>query len=444
MREIRSRWVMKPVRLWVASVVLAGSGVAHGQTAQTGQTHFGIEVGAGYSDNITRVETNKESSELATIGLDLSWAEQTRRIDASATADLSYFEYLDNIYDSEVAGIADASVLVTLLPERLTWSFLDSFGQAQTDPFSPITPDNRENINNFSTGPELTLGLGSQNSLRLFGSYASTSYERSLLDADQTSGGVALARNPTSSSEIALNVVTMSTDFDEPSARDYDRENAYLSVGIDGSRTDLEMQLGYSRLTPDGGESEGGLLANILATREVSASSSVRLEVGRQFTNAAESLRTAIVNTSVGGTDITATSDPFENTHASLRWTFTRNRTGFSLGTSWSQDRYEQQIQFDRTRNVFEGSYTRRMSSVTDLSLIALYNQEKFDNTGLDTKELNFSARLNHQLGRTFGIAFSLERSQRRASSNFGEYDENRAFLALTYTPLNGTGSSAR
>jgi hypothetical protein len=401
---------------------------------------YGLETGVGYSDNITRASSDEIDETIGALGLDLQWDAQTRRIEGSALVDLSYYEYMDETFESEVLGNANATAVLGLVPERFTWFISDAFGQAHTDPFSPGTPENREDLNFFTTGPDFIMRLGGATSVRLFGRYSVTTYEESLLDSHRRSGGVALQRDLSARSRIALNGVSERVEFDDAPS-DYDRENAFLSYEFDGARTDITGETGYTWVKPRpgaGGEESGGLLASLSLVRTVSPSSTLFFDVGTNFSDAGEALRTALEGGLVGGADITATTDLFENRYASVRYRFFRHRTGFELGTSWSEDRYEERTEFDRTRFAYEASLTRQVGSNTDFVLLAILNQEEFDTNGLRSDELSIQARLDWRLGRSFGLALTIERFDRGTNRDdeigLGrEYSENRAFLMLTY-----------
>lgn len=402
---------------------------------------FGVEVGAGHSDNIRRVPTGEENETIGALGFDLAWRERTRRLDADATVDLSYFEYLDDTYDGEVVGVADASVVLGIVPDRFSWTFEDSFGQAQADPFAPATPDTRENLNYFSTGPDLSVRLGSAAMFALFGRYSATEYEQSLLDAERLTGGVALRRKPTERSELALNAVTEAIDFEDEVNEDYDRRYLFLSYEITGARTELTTRAGYTWLEQDEGEETGGALFDLSVMRELSPSSTLLLELGSQLTDASESLRST--GGQVGGADITATADPFENRFATLEWRFSRNRTSFILGAGWNEDRYEEQTQFDRTRFIYNAGFNRRISPTLEFGVLGSYTDEEFDETGETSEELSFGANLTWRPGRTLGFVLTFDRFDRNTATtqigvppNLGEFVENRVFLMLEYRPL--------
>lgn len=393
------------------------------------------EAGVGYSDNIVRGEVDEVEETIGTVGLQLDWQERTRRIDGDATVDLNYYEYLDDTFDSEVIGTANGSLALALVPERLHWVFEDSFGQAQQDPFAPATPETREDLNYFSTGPDLTLRFGANGFTRLFGRWSSTTYEISPLDAERTTGGIAFGRRSSPRSELALNGITESIDFDSDLNRDYDLKSAFISWRLDASRTLLTTELGYTWLDRDGSEdTTGSALVNVVVTRDLSASSALLLTLGSQLGDAGDSLRGALTGNVVGvGSQVTATSDPFENRVVSLEYRFRRNRTSFALGASYNDDEYQSQSQFDRKRYVYNATFLRRLTGTLNFELGATLTSEDFVNTSIETDEWHYDAMLSWRAFRTLGFRFRVERYERGTADGNGEFQENRAFLTLAY-----------
>jgi hypothetical protein len=436
MGRVLQSWVAAPAAAGVMALPAAAGIVALLVTAPAHADLTGVaEAGVGYSDNIGRVPANETDETIGTVGLELDWIERTRRIRGDATVDLSYFEYLDNTYDSEVLGTANGTLALAIVPETLQWVFQDSFGQAQSDPFAPTTPATREDLNYFSTGPDLTLRLGSTGFGRLFGRWSTTTYERSPLDAERTTAGVALGRRASPRSELSLNAVTESVDFDQAFNTDFDRDSVFLGWNLDASRTVIDAQLGYTWLERDGADKTGNALVNVVVTRDLSASSVLALTLGTQLGDAGDSLRTELQGGVVGGggTQITATADPFENRLASLEWRYNRGRTGFSLGTSWTEEEYETQTQLNRTRLAYTASVSRRLASAVDFEIFGTLENEEFDNTDLTSDELRMGAVLNWRAWRTLGLRLTAERYDRDTSNGTGEYQENRAFLTLAY-----------
>ncbi len=81
----------------------------------------------------------------------------------------------------------------------------DNFGQTQPDLLTPVTPANSENINYFSTGPDLTLRLAPTTELRLGARYSLVNYQISPFDSDRVSGSLVLTRSIAERSSVSLN-----------------------------------------------------------------------------------------------------------------------------------------------------------------------------------------------------------------------------------------------
>lgn len=409
---------------------------ALGASTASAELLFGAQVGVGHSDNITRVREGEVDETIGTAAVDLAWREQRRRLDLDVVADLAFFEYLDDTYDSEVLGTADATMVFGIVPERITWFVQDSFGQAYIDPFEAVTPDTRENLNYFTTGPDLALRFGATAALRLFGRYSTVQYEDSPLDSERVVAGLALARELSTRAELALNATTESIEFDTLPGADYDRHSAFLSYRIDGARGSLRAEGGYTWLDRSTLESSGGALLRLDLTRELSAASVLALSAGTQITDTSDLMRVSAAGEPVGGSvALTATSDPFENRFGSVEWRFSKRRTQFTLGAAWNDDRYEQEREFDRTRWVYAASFSRELSRTLSLLLRVDLADEDFGTTGFDAEELRAAAVLSWQFGRDFALNLLGERVDRSTSTGEGQFIENRAFVTLGYRP---------
>src|SRR5262249_4865121 len=132
----------------------------------------------------------------------------------------------------------------TLVPQVLSWSIADNFGQAPLNPLAPIAPGNRENLNYFSTGPTLTLPLGQSTSLGISAQYGRMDYQRSPLDNINLSGAVGLTHELSPSSSISINARAERVDFSNDQLNpDYDRQEAFARFAAKGSRTELGIDL---------------------------------------------------------------------------------------------------------------------------------------------------------------------------------------------------------
>ena len=118
---------------------------------------YALSVGALYSDNINRTPTNEETATVGTAGLDLRARRESQRLSYRANSNLNYLNYLDTDLSDKVVGHFNGSSSYALVPGRLLWIVRDDFDQTRIDNLSPAAPSNRQNINEFATGPELNL-----------------------------------------------------------------------------------------------------------------------------------------------------------------------------------------------------------------------------------------------------------------------------------------------
>jgi len=326
----------------------------------------------------------------------------------------------------------------------LTWLVQDSFGQALTDPFAPVTPDTRENVNYFTTGPRYVMRLGSSFALNLFATYSDSEYERSPLDSNRIVGGITVGRGGPDERGLSLSAVQEKVEFDDQTGADYDRQSVFLGYAIQGARTEITAEAGYTWLDPETGEDTGAPRFRFDVTREMSSAATLDFSIGTQLTDSSDMLRSAA---EVGGappgsdsTGVVSTSDPFENRYASLDWHYSRNRTSFSLSAGYSDDSYETQTLLDRTTLSYGASVERQLSSRWRASLSGTMSDEEFDNADVTTDTLEISAVLSWQVGRALALRLSLERYDRDTADGLGEFVENRAFLSFVYSaaPLRG------
>jgi hypothetical protein len=425
---------------------LAGAVAGACATTASAELTYTVDVGAGHSDNITRVPDDEISESMAAAGLTLEWQESRRRLVADVSIDADYVHYLDDTYDGEIVGGLDGTLDFSLIPERLRWVVQDSFGQQSTDPFSPQTPDTRENVNYFTTGPTLEFLLGRQLA-RVYGLYSMTDYERSSFDSDRLVGGFNIGRSSPGGRGFAINGVTEQVTFKEAALTDFDRHSLYGSYSIEGSRTEISAEAGYTWLELEDGTKSGDPRFQLQVARELNSSSTLRLRAGTQLTDSSEALR-ASFGTGAGGGGaplggsggVSAASDPFRNRFGGLTWDFNKHRTSLSLGIDYSDDTYETQSQLDRNRVSYRASVGRQLTSRLSIGIDGTLSDEEVEFTGNTNETLDYGASLDWQLGPTMGLRLELDHSERATdgATNTGEYSENRVWLSFVFR--NGTG----
>lgn len=403
---------------------------------------FETVLGAGHSDNIRLVPTNKEDEDILSAEVRFSVDQQSSRLRADAVGDFAYAEYLNDTYDSEWLGNFTGNARFAFVPQRFEWVMSDTFGQTLSDPFAAQTPDNRENINYFTTGPDVTLALGSISRLRLGARYSLATYEDNDLDFDIVGAEAALVRPLSSASEVSLNVRSSQIRYDNAALDgDYDQSDAFLGYSVQGARTRLGIEAGYTvidrKTSTVAEEEQDGLLLRLNAVRRVTAASSATLMAGREFSNSgtsfADSQSLGSVSSVQRATAGRQTAQPFVQDSVSLAWNFARNRSSFGFSASWSEQSYEDASELDQTLTEVSAYIGRELSPRTSVNLQALFNEADFQQSDADYDELDGRATFSWRVSPRVSINTSYDYVKRNSDFAGGDATENRYQVAISY-----------
>lgn len=400
------------------------------------EVEYGVEVGIGNSDNIARVPTDEDSETILTAGVDLDWLREEGLLWADVDLDLSYFEYQDDAFDSEVAGLANAQLRLRFAPERFEWVFTDRFGQTRTDPFVAATPGNTENVNYFSTGPDLTFRLGSVASVTLFGRYSLSSYEDSNFDDERELFGLSVSRALSQRSRFSVNATTENVSFDDPLVGDeFDRRSAFLAYEAEGARTRIDAQAGMSQIDRDG-DTEDYPLLSLTVSRDISPRSVLSFSASTRSSDTAAATGFDDVFGGGGGSGIPgriSTSDTFEMRDARVTWEFSAPRTQFGATIGYQDNVYDTASEFDRTRQSIGLHARRQLSPRFFLDANANFYMSEFDLTGQEDDEAQVGLLASwNAVGRLF-IELDVEYFDRNSTVPETEFQEIRTFLRFAW-----------
>jgi hypothetical protein len=395
-----------------------------------------VGIGAIYTDNIRLVATDTATDTIGVMTTDFVLHEETRRLDADVAADLQYLTYGHEIYANELFGNLTGYGKLALVPGRIDWVLQDNFGQQQITPGTPVTPLNLENINFASTGPDLSVPLGSQLNAQLSGRYSKVSYQLHDLNNDRAAGSIAIVHPLGATSNASLNATTERVSYDNSAANpDYTTRQGYLHYDAQGARSKLDADVGYNDATIMGTKTGGGLLRADV-TRTLSASSSVELAAGQNISDTGDLLRQmqGTGNVTLGAAALQRSQDPFTSRYARAAWHFDRHRTGFELALSQFREIHTIEGDLDRTRTELDVSARRELSRALVLSLGAAYARESYKSaiTPNDT-DLHGTVDLAWRVGRRIEVHAQYSRVDHKSASLFDTYNENRFMLTAGF-----------
>jgi hypothetical protein len=422
---------------------------------------YGGDVGVGETDNVTLASTDKTSQTLAVADANLDVLEQRRLFSVDAKGDFSYLDFAQGAYGPELVGRFDGVGKVSLVPEKVTWVVQEDFGQAQIDPFAAATPTNQQNINYLSTGPDLTLRLGSLGFLDASARYSRTNYQDSPFDSAGLSGSVSVGRYISAGESLALDGSVDRALFDNTALNaDFTRSNLYGDYELKGARTQLIIDLGITRLSQTGESFTPGLtqpiqdavsltgpFAKLKLSRRLSPATKLTLTAGRSLTDAGNSfggLQSGAVSTigtvstlgssaAVSTAPAPQTSSNYTLTYASLNLDYEFHRTTIGLSGQWERDSYDGQPALDLQRAIAQASVTRVFSPRITAQLVA--SVYRTDYSHVDFAETNGLAGivLTYKAPRGLLLRLRADHVSQIASGGQVSYAENRVFLTVGY-----------
>jgi hypothetical protein len=428
---------MKVALISAAVAMSQAPSPAHAATTLT------LDLGVDHTDNVARTSVDPESETIGTLGLGVAIDTKRPRLTAEVGANLEYQKYLDNTFDPEVIGGVDATLGFALIPDRFVWMLEDNYGQISNNRLVADNPDNRQDFNYLSTGPDITLPLGARNSIFVSGRWSDTYYE----DADQDSTGIdasaAFIHALSEMSNVSLNGSWSQIEYDnnDPAFEDNEIREAFLRFDATGVKTALVVDVGYTETTRGDREPSDGWLGRLTVTRELTARTTLELNAGSEFQDSGQAFRLdqEALGIQPGTADVLAIADVFRNNYVYLGLTADLDRTAVTVNLHGSQERYEEQDLFDRDIVGATFSVERALTPRFTLGVEGDYSKEEFveqsvAGTGVGFDEWFVGLSMDWQLTSAWSLratGFYYEGSGDGIARN---YDETRAFVGVRYT----------
>lgn len=432
---------MRRHRPGVPPWVTAAAGVAQAvgalvfPSATEAEANAAAELTAGYTDNLLR-QPDGEDEVPVSLGLAGNWKKSTRHLIADVEGRVDGITYLNNTFDDEVFGQLDASATWWPAPERFSWVLENVYGQVASDPFAPMSPENRQNTNVLSTGPDWFIPMGDRTRLHLGGRYGSVQYEESVDDNTRLNGMAGIDRAISSSSQLGLGLNSVWVDYDAAAVlqADYDRHEAFASYEFTGEQeTAFGVNAGYTWLSRDADDSSAPFL-EVSLSRSVSPSTTLRLNLANRFSDPGDQFAAGGLPGSAPGTDpgVIPQAGVFEERSGRAVIDFQRERTSLSFAVEIADELYETA---DRRRYqallTAERRMTRRLTGRAEI--IWLRNEYEFDGLDRSDTDTEYRLELRRDLGERTSIGVVAQHASRASDDPVNEFDETRGYLVLSY-----------
>ena len=397
---------------------------------------WSADLGAEYSDNIARTETDEVNETIAVARLGLDFVTDRPRFDADIAADLQYRDYLNRDFSSEIAGGLAGMLDFAFIPERFSWIVEDNYGQIAKTRQVADSPDNREQINYLSTGPELTLPLGARTFVVLSGRYTDTYLEDSPQDNEAVLGDLGLVRRISDGIQISLNGGVSKTEFDDPTFLGYEMRQASLGLELRGSRTELIASGGVAEYDQEGREETSDFtMVRVELGREIGARSKLRLVGGTAPSSTGENFRRdqSVIGIGDGPEAALAANDIFRLDDAYAIWDTNWERTSITFVAAARREKHELVTSLDREQYRGNAYLARKVTRSLTWNVFGSYLEEENLEDGLTFDEWSAGSSISWDFAQRFSLELRVDHFSGSSDDRTRDYDENRAYLSIGY-----------
>ncbi len=400
---------------------------------------YEIEFATEVSDNRARTDPDSDS------GVDLVpramvWIfHHGSRFEARAIGLLEYYNRIDSDFGNDLqlrlAAVADWAIM----PHRLYWTFQDFADVQPVDLLGPDTPENRQQVNTFVTGPTLLVSPGGVWSGELEGRYVRTDAEESgNFDSDRVSAAARLIFAPRPSRSFALGVEASEVDHrdDTPLTGDWDRVDASLRFRNYLRRLGLELTAGHSEIDFDNGERLSGPLLRAWLRWAFNDDNLLIARIAREFSDAARDMvygaePFTMLREDRGRPEPRA--ELYRARRAELEWSSSGRRSGWSVA-AYARD-YDYPFEVEPLSHEAGGAIGRieyRLNASHRLRGELGYERRDYDTTDRIDRDAVLGVTYERDLNSRWSVRAGLQRYDRNSSGTLEtSYTENRLLLAL-------------
>lgn len=415
------------------------------------QLDYLVELGLEHNDNVNLSEDDARSDNILEPMLGFNLKQEGSTIQAAANGVVQYRDYFGGEFSDELRGQLAGHLNWTAVPERLNLTVEDYVGVQPINQLQPNTPSNQQQTNVFAIGPTLNFRLGptvrGEAELRYIDSYAEETDE---FNTNRVSGAVRAIKDIDPTSTLSANVADERIDFKESGAGpDYSRYSVFGRYTRKWTDVDLIADLGYSWLRYSGGtiDDRDSPLGRATLAWHYSARNTFGLDFAYQFSDAASFMMTGAdvpaIPTSIATGDATTTSQAYLERRLGLNYAYVDPRLALTLAPYYRKLDYSTVNDLDpaggitginQTGKGATAGLTYFLRPLVSIGVTANGENLRYADLDREDKTWTVTAFFRQQWTRNWSWRVELTRYKRDSSTSGQSFDQNVAYVALTYT----------
>jgi hypothetical protein len=222
--------------------------------------HLGVTVEE--NDNINKTKDNVEADTVITPYFGFLYEDQGPQLDASVDFEVRNERFSSNSANNQNLFSIDSFIDWVILPNRFVWAIEDVANTQRISAFEPASPDNLQNFNVFTTGPDYIFSSGSYEGLlklRLGDVY----YSDTGADNQRIIGSASAKRLINEYSSLGISSAISLVDFEEVFRVDYDIGFLGVTYERDLPYGTFELSSGVNWVAHDNGTDESAPMGEL-------------------------------------------------------------------------------------------------------------------------------------------------------------------------------------
>jgi hypothetical protein len=393
-----------------------------------------VGVGMQYTDNARLSASNEEDDWIASGSLAVTVEESGGPLEFNLRGSLFQEHYLNDSFGDQTDLNLGALARWEQIRNRLIWRVDDVFTQTSVDSLGANTPDNSQDTNVFSFGPEIIFPISARN--RLTVNPVFRDYYYSETDTDNQSIGVSASWQYSlyPNMDVGLDGSTTWVEYDDELANpDYTINLLQAFVAGTGARTSYRVSLGATSIDRDRAEDLDGVSGSASLLYELTGRTSIDTRISSDLTDTSDNFFDAAIDPNSGSSGSQQVSSDVLRT-STLRVTLMRDDPVLDsrAWVEYQDNDYEEQP-FDRKSQSVGIDFGYPVNSRLTTNAYASYN--RIEDTDLDRSDKRYTIGGNatYRISRSLSADFDLRYTDEQSTSAANEYDEFRGFLGLVY-----------
>lgn len=406
--------------------------------------------GLEYTTNAALTSQDEREELIGTALFNLSAAKDTGALRANAHASLLYRDYKNDTFGRQREFTFDGGARWLMQPDRFVWDVTNSYSRQPIDTLAADIPDNRQDVNVFSTGLDALLPLSVRQRLSFRPEYDRFYYEKTDYDNQQYILGATWSYQVTLPLALSLNTNLNRTEYEENDAyQDNTTVGYFLGIHGKGRRGSFVANLGFTDVLGDGIADQSGYLANLSWTHRPTRRSELSAYLGSELTNPSRVLAQVGIDPDLGiGADQQIDSSVFRAETARLSYNWQGARAGWRLNGYWDDRNYGGSSGRQRTTGTQLG-VNRPLGPDLSASLQAAYERARLTETLFRYESYTLQGSLAYFISSKLKVTLTVSDTRRTSNLDSEEYSDLRVLTLFSYgsgasqglnAPLPGTG----